>query len=195
MFQYIPIEFICEKFQETIGLSVDTRLQFIIISQYLLDPQLQSKNERYQRIWVRTVEKKFNQQQLSNVQEQSQNDIQGQNQKEISSQISIEQKDDNNCELVQRQDLEQQAPKSHQQKDAQEQLICYEEQEPTGLVSVLFLKERYCKSEFNNFKTKIPEIRITNTFFLSHEPQFSGQNSQNSINQDANSQSSNQSKS
>ncbi|CAK69546.1 unnamed protein product (macronuclear) [Paramecium tetraurelia] len=199
MFQQIPIEFICQKFQETFGLGVDTRFQFIITQQYLLDPKISTEKERYQRIWVRTTQKKFNSQyKFLKDQKKNSEDFQKENQQEIPLQLIIEQNDqndENDCELVQKQDLPQQDSKqSHQQEDLikQEYLICYEEQEPTGLISVLFLKERYCKSQVCNFKTKIPDIKLTNTFFINNESQFSDTISQNSFNQDENSQSSKQ---
>ncbi|CAD8208957.1 unnamed protein product [Paramecium pentaurelia] len=206
MFQYIPVEFICKKFKSTFGLNVDQKFQYIIISQYLLDPQIEQKVEKYQKIWIRTPQGQQIQQQQTQKQFQQnfqtdsnyQADIYQENflenfqapkQKEnlLDSQ-SVPKEDLQNKNLYQQ--IEQEEIKE------QELLVCYEEQEPTGFVSFLLLKERYCVGNGSNFKEKVDQIKITNTFFLSNgkqeEPKQNSQSSEQEINQNSNSQTSSQ---
>ncbi|CAD8146663.1 unnamed protein product [Paramecium octaurelia] len=206
MFQMIPIQFICQKFKEKFKLEVDKKFQFIITSQYLLDPQVTASYVRYQKIWKKTDSEKFIllQQYQSKDSKLNQEEIQIQNEKELPNdyeQPSTKQYDQHEFQLVQQQDLSQQdSSQQLQQKDLQQEyLICYQEQEPTGLVSPLLLKERYCKGQFSNFKKKVTELQFTNTFFLSNELQQSrskphSQNDQQQLPEEGNSQSSHSSK-
>ncbi|CAD8111455.1 unnamed protein product [Paramecium primaurelia] len=206
MFQYIPVEFICKKFKSTFGLNVDQKFQFIIISQYLLDPQIEQEVEKYQKIWIRTpqgqqiqqqqTQKQFQQNfqtdfnyQEDSYQENFLENLQAPKQKEnlLDSQ-SVPKENLQNKNLYQQ--IEQEEIKE------QELLVCYEEQEPTGFVSILLLKERYCVGNCSNFKEKVDQIKITNTFFLSNEkqeePKQNSQSSEQEINQNSNSQTSSQ---
>ncbi|CAD8071154.1 unnamed protein product [Paramecium primaurelia] len=206
MFQYIPVEFICKKFKSTFGLNIDQKFQFIIISQYLLDPQIEQQVGKYQKIWIRTPQgQQIKQQQkqkkdfqtLSNQQVNSYSENFSENiQPTKQNENPLEQTDSQSIpkEDFLKENLQQQI--EQEEIKEQELLVCYEEQEPTGLVSVLLLKERYCVGDCSNFKEKVDQIKITNTFFLSNEKQETpSQNSQSSkqeINIDSNSQSSRQ---
>ncbi|CAD8119030.1 unnamed protein product [Paramecium primaurelia] len=186
-----------QKIQVNFYFNVDQKFQFIIISQYLLDPQIEQEVEKYQKIWIRTPQGQQIQQQQTQKQFQQnfqtdsnyQADIylenflenfQAPKQKEnlLDSQ-SVPKEDLQNMNLYQQ--IEQEEIKE------QELLVCYEEQEPTGFVSFLLLKERYCVGNCRNFKEKVDQIKITNTFFLSNgkqeEPKQNSQSSEQEIKQ------------
>ncbi|CAD8133200.1 unnamed protein product [Paramecium pentaurelia] len=192
VFQHIPVEFICQTFQECCGLRVDQKFQFIIISQYLLDPQKLKKQKIIQRIWRREEKMKINNTQTINVQKQAdqtdsvvmvEGGFQEYFQEDIKCNLSIQKVNVSQQQLNEQinqfdpeffeiqTNSKQDKEKQEQQDDTeiQEYLICYEEQEPPGLVSVLLLNYRYCQGASEKFKRRIDQIQLDNTFFLSNE--------------------------
>ncbi|CAD8130131.1 unnamed protein product [Paramecium sonneborni] len=161
MFYSIPVECICKQFQQSCGYNVDEKFQFIIISQFLLEPQIEKLGEQYHRIWKRQL-------QTQEIQQQQINQPKISNEK-LQENIEAPQQEETPIELLGQQNLNK--------LKEQEFFICYEEQQPTGLVSLLLLYERYCKQNYVQFKGKIDQIKITNTFFLSIGKQESSQQS------------------